>query len=104
MSFYKNIHSEVIRITPGITAVGAAKEDRKRLAIPIGSICSWNAEDFDSFTGGMSHHPTIYLECCKAGEMGDCVGCYFHLKCSDFCPVCSIVDREEDVIFKEVKI
>lgn len=103
MSFYKNTHSEVVRITPEITAAGASREDRKRLAIPIGSICSWNAGDFDSFTGGISQ-PTIYLECCKAGEVGGCVGCYFQHKSSDFCPICGISDREEDVIFKEVKI
>ena len=103
MSFYKNTRTNIIRITPEITAQQLFSVDRKRLAIPIGSICSWNAGDFDSFTGGISQ-PTIYLECCKAGEMGGCTGCYFRFMNSSFCPVCSISDRGEDVIFKKVKI
>ena len=46
MSFYKNTHTEIIKIVPAITAESNTESQRPNVAIPIGSICSFDREDF----------------------------------------------------------
>lgn len=100
MSFYKNTHTEIIKIVPAIAAESNTESQRPNVAIPIGSICSFDREDFEYLNDGS----VIHLRCVKS--IGDCTGCYFRYLPSFFCPVCSRADRRDnsDVIFEEVKV
>lgn len=101
MGFYKNTHTEIIRIVPEIVVENNTSSQRPNVAIPIGSVCSFNSEDF----GYPSDGPVVYLKCIKSPEQ-NCIGCYFRYLSSFFCPVCSRADRRDnsDVIFEEVRV
>ena len=101
MSFYKNTHTEIIKIVPAIIAESNTESQRPNVAIPIGSICSFDREDF----GYLNDGSVIHLRCVKS-LIGNCTGCYFRYHPSSFCPVCCRADRRDnsDVIFKEIRV
>lgn len=100
MSFYKNTHAEIIRIVPAIAAENNTGSQKLNVAIPVGSVCSFNKEDF----GYPNDGSVIHLRCVKS--IGNCTGCYFRYLSGSFCPVCCIADRPDktDVIFEEVEL
>lgn len=100
MSFYKNTHTEIIKIVPAITAESNTESQRPNVAIPIGSICSFDREDF----GYPNDGSVIHLRCVKS--IGNCIECYFCYQPSSFCPVCCRASRRDnlDVIFKEIRV
>lgn len=104
MSFYKNTHTEIIRIVPAIAAENNIGPQKFNVAIPVGSVCSFNKEDFGCFNDYL-FSTTVHLRCIKCST-GDCTGCYFRYLPSFFCPVCSRADRRDnsDVIFEEVRV
>ena len=100
MSFYKNTHTEIIKIVPAITAESNTESQRPNVAIPIGSICSFDREDF----GYPNDGSVIHLRCVKS--IGNCIGCYFCYLPSSFFFLFCRADRCDisDVIFKEIRI
>lgn len=101
MGFYKNTHTEIIKITPEIAAENNTDSQKLNVAIPVGSVCSFNKEDFGCFNDYL-FNTTVHLRCIKS--TGNCTGCYFRYLSGSFCPVCSKDDRPDktDVIFEEI--
>lgn len=104
MSFYKNTHAKIIRIVPAIAAENNIGPQKFNVAIPVGSICSFDIRDFE-YPSDDLNNPVVSLRCIKCST-GDCTGCYFRYLPSFFCPMCSRADRRDnsDVIFEEVRV
>lgn len=102
MSFYKNTHAKIIKITPEIAALNNFELQKPSVEIPVGSICSFDIRDFGYPSDDLN--PVVPLRCIKS--TGDCIGCYFKNLPATFCPECCRDSRldNSDVMFEEVRV
>lgn len=104
MSFYKNVHAEIIKITPEIAALNNFELQKPSVEIPVGSICSFDIRDF-GYPSDDLNNPVVSLRCISS-PTGTCTGCYFQHLPSSFCPECCRDSRldNSDVMFEEVRV